>query len=173
LRHPHAPGSDMKRILERSLVDEDTGCWNWTGPTKGFGYGFLTSGSRSDGTRKTESTHRYSFRMAKGDIPEGACVLHRCDNPKCVNPDHLYIGDRKRNVRDMIERGRRASSKGEMNNNSVLTEHDISMIRSERAINHTPYRKLAKKYGVKSHKTIMQICSGELWGHVDSPEPPK
>jgi hypothetical protein len=162
----------VKRILERSVVDKDTGCWNWAGPTKGFGYGFLTTGSRADGTRKTEYAHRYSFRMAKGEIPKGAWVLHVCDNPKCVNPDHLYLGDRKRNVSDMIERGRRASSKGELNNNSLLTEADILMIRSERRTNHTSYRKLAKKYGIKSHKTIMQICKGELWGHVDLVEPP-
>jgi len=163
----------MQRIIDRSVLDEKTGCWNWSGPIKGFGYGFLTTGSRSDGSRKTETAHRYSFRLSNGDIPDGLWVLHHCDNPKCVNPCHLYLGDRKQNVADMINRGRRASDKGELNNNSVLSESDIIMIREERENNRTPYRKLAKKYGIKSHKTIMQICSGELWGHVKNQEPPK
>ncbi len=159
-------------IENRYDLDIDTGCWNWNGATKRYGYGYLTVGSRTDGSRRTKTAHRASYEHHIGPIPDGLWVLHKCDNPRCINPDHLYIGDRARNVLDMVERGRRASDTGESNNNSKIREEDVIAIRKERAEKGSSYRSLAKKYGLASHKSVMQICAGTLWPHV-KPEPPK
>lgn len=148
-------------------------CWEWQLSVKGFGYGYMTIGSRTDGTRKTETAHRASYAAFNGDIPKGMWVLHRCDNPKCCNPEHLYLGDRRQNVKDMMDRGRLNHAVGEGAPNSKLTVDEVRSIRDERINKNTSYRNLAKKYNVKSHKTIMQICKGELWSHISLPEPPE
>ena len=164
---------DIKQRLLSNSLKVESGCIEWQGAKKGFGYGHMMTGSRKDGSRKTRSAHRVSYEEFKGEIPSGIWVLHKCDNPCCINPDHLYLGDRAQNVNDMIGRGRLNHNLGESCPNSVLSESDVLEIRDERMRNKTPYRKLASKYGLKSHKTISQICSGELWGHLPLPEPPK
>lgn len=76
-------------------------CWLWTGNTRHFGYGVI----RVDGG-KQEATHRVSWRLHFGEIPDGMCVLHRCDVPACVRPDHLFLGDRAANNADMAAKRR-------------------------------------------------------------------
>ena len=73
-----------------------SGCWFWVGGSAGGGYGLF----------KGESAHRKSYRIYRGSIPKGMCVLHTCDVPCCVNPDHLYIGTHAHNMRDRSVRGR-------------------------------------------------------------------
>jgi len=159
---------DLKERIKDGVTVEGE-CWTWRGATKGFGYGYLTTGSRKDGSRKTQTAHRVSYSVYVGPIPDGMWVLHHCDNPKCCNPKHLYIGDRKQNVSDMMTRGRLSSQKGESNNNAKINMDTANMIRIERKENRTSYREIAYMFGLKSHKTVMQICNGELW----VPEPPK
>jgi hypothetical protein len=84
------------------FVDMTGECWLWTGAKSGpNGYGKIGI----DGTR-TRSAHRVSFELSFGPIPKGLWVLHSCDNPSCVNPTHLYLGDRAQNMRDAHERCR-------------------------------------------------------------------
>ena len=86
-----------ERLLER--VEFTDTCWNWTGSTRN-GYGQI-------GRNFTKLyTHRLVWQLAYGDIPEGKCVLHHCDNKCCVRPSHLFIGTRKDNTHDMIKKGR-------------------------------------------------------------------
>jgi hypothetical protein len=77
-------------------------CWEWNGCTKPFGYGFISR--RPSGN--SELAHRVSWELANGPIPDGLYVLHRCDNPPCVNPNHLFLGDYGDNARDRAAKKR-------------------------------------------------------------------
>lgn len=82
-------------------VNKTDTCWLWTGCTNGIGYGLI----RID--TKLYSTHRFSYELHFGKIPVGIHVLHSCDNPLCVNPEHLFLGNQKDNMRDMMNKGRK------------------------------------------------------------------
>lgn len=96
----------------------DTPCWEWTGGTK-MGAGAF----RIDG--KTYYAYRISWILKNKKIPRGLCVLHKCDNRLCVNPDHLFLGTQKDNLLDMIRKGRR----GIINNPRKLTPEEVEKIR--------------------------------------------
>lgn len=163
----------LKERIKESSIENEFGCWIWQKCKKSFGYGYMTIGSRKDGSRKTELSHRVSFMAFNGELKEGLWVLHKCDVADCVNPEHLYAGTREENVRDMMKRGRLNHFYGEACPNSVLKDKDVMDIRKERMEKSTSYRKLACKFGLKSHTTVIQICNGELWGHLPLPPPPE
>jgi hypothetical protein len=85
-------------------VKKTDGCWQWTGAATPDGYGFLARAI--NGERHPLRAHRFSWELHRGPVPEGLWVLHRCDNPRCVNPDHLFLGDRTANMRDCAAKGR-------------------------------------------------------------------
>lgn len=99
--------SDARPVEERfwEKVIKTNTCWIWTGG-KVAGYGRMWIGSRTDGSRRSIYTHQLSFQLHKGIIPSGMFVLHTCDNPPCVNPEHLYLGDALQNGADMRNRER-------------------------------------------------------------------
>jgi hypothetical protein len=104
--------------------------------------------------------HRYLFEQKYGKIPEGFVVRHKCDNPNCVNVEHLELGTHEDNVRDRVERDR--SAKGERNGRAKLTEDDVRFIRSD---NEHSVCQLAKMFNV-DHKTIRNIKNYKTWKHV-------
>lgn len=158
-------------IKTRVKVNPVTGCWEWLG-TKRNGYGRTTTGSRKDGTRKSISAHRLSYQLFKGDIPLSHEICHKCDNPCCINPDHLFAGTRQDNVDDRERKGRNVVPRGENNGRAKLTAHDVRAARIERSVNGTSYRKLADKYGV-AKRTIMDAIKAVHWRCIQLPEPPK
>ncbi len=91
------------------VVREELGpCWDWTASLGNHGYGVLGLGGRTDGK---DLAHRISWELSKGDIPEGVCVLHKCDRRSCVNPDHLFLGSKADNTADMVAKGRMTYAK--------------------------------------------------------------
>jgi hypothetical protein len=88
------------RILSDSIPEPTTGCWLWLRSRDKDGYGSL----RADG--RTRRAHREAYMAYMGPIPDGAHVLHKCDTPACVNPDHLFLGTQRDNLRDCVVKGR-------------------------------------------------------------------
>jgi flavodoxin len=162
------------RIKNLTAFNAVTGCWEWIGAVKGSDplkrYGNLVVGSRIDGSRRSVAAHRYSYEVFKGEIPHGMFVCHKCDNPSCVNPDHLFLGTRQDNINDRESKGRNKPPKilsGENGTNSKLTWNDVEEIRHwiQQGWNQT---ELAKKYKV-SPRTISDIVRFRTW----VPAPPK
>lgn len=133
-------------------------CWLWSASTKG-GYGCFGV----DG--KTLSSHRISWEIVNGKIPDGMDCLHKCDVPSCVNPSHLFIGTHKDNMDDMSIKGRKFILKGILNGQSKLTDKKVKEIRKFRSEYGTSYRVLGKDFGV-SYTTIKRVIKNECWSHV-------
>lgn len=160
--------SHQERIKRMVEIDEISGCWNWKGSTRN-GYGRLFVGSRSDGTRKSVSAHRLSHEAFIGEIPDGLEICHKCDNRRCVNPDHLFPGTRQENVDDRESKNRNKPPKGEAVGTSKLSSADVTSMRRLRTKG-ISFSKLAERFGV-CKKTARQACNGETWKHVDPPPP--
>ncbi len=137
-----------------SKVDKTESCWLWTGWTAKAGYGFI----KDDG--RDRPAHVVSFEMAKGTVPRGLKVLHRCDTPSCVNPEHLFLGTSTDNSRDMTSKGRQAF--GEKQGNAKLTREDVKSIRRRYLAGGIRQNILASEYGV-SRTTIYDVTKGKSW----------
>ncbi len=94
------------RFNEKWTPEPFSGCWLWTAGVMVGGYGQIFIRSLDDGRKKFDGAHRVSWRLFKGEIPEGMFVCHRCDTQSCVNPDHLFLGTAADNTRDSIQKGR-------------------------------------------------------------------
>ena len=101
----HMPSKQVKNIRERffSKVRKTETCWIWIGHRLKKGYGLISRGRRGE---TPFQAHRLSYELHIGEIPDGKCVLHTCDNPSCVNPEHLFLGTEKDNTSDMMEKER-------------------------------------------------------------------
>lgn len=151
-------------------ADKSEDCWYWTASRSRKGYGSF----RFYG--KTSQAHRVAWILTKGNIPDGLCVLHRCDTPSCVNPRHLFLGTFSDNTADMISKNRHGCghgsilhtarvSRGEKHFRAKLTEADVRDICKKYASGNTTQRKLAAFYGI-DHAGIHRIIHGEKWKHV-------
>jgi hypothetical protein len=155
----------MERFWNK--VDKTSGCWIWTGAKSKKGYG------RFKFRGKLVSPHRFSWELRNGPIPKGegfhgTCVCHKCDNPRCVNPDHLFLGTHKDNMRDAIAKGRivLGGARGERIGVSKLTDEKVKEIRNLYKSGEYALRKLAEMYSV-GYSTIRDIVVGKSWKHVD------
>ena len=163
-----------KRFL--SKVDKTNECWQWLGGKDRKGYEKFSIGhSRNpDGTRRNSmvSSHRFAYEMQFGPIGShdsfhGWCVLHRCDNPSCVNQNHLFLGTNADNVHDMDAKGRRVVNvkRGAEHGNAILTECQVHEIFKRHRIDKVSQRQLSKEYGV-CYATVNHIFTGRLWRHL-------
>ncbi len=145
------PSVRFRRKVDVRGPDE---CWLWTGSRTPFGHGYFWP-KRGLGV----GAHRYAWMEAYGPIPDGLFVCHRCDNPGCVNPRHLFVGTQKDNMADCSRKGR-VSRRGA----PKLAEDDVRSVR-ERFAAGAPARALARELGVTT-RTVHQITSRETWRSV-------
>lgn len=147
------------RFWSKISVEPD-GCWQWLGVRSGNGYGQLYSGDRGIGMIPA---HRASWEIHFGRIPGGLVVCHRCDDPMCVNPAHLFLGTVSDNAFDAKTKGRSHRPRGEKNGQAKLTAEKVRVIKQR--LGTISQEKLAREYGV-SQSAISFICLGKRWSHV-------
>ena len=144
----------IKERFER-FFNKTENCWEWSGSLRGKGYGGFSLNN------KTKIASRVSYELYKEPIPKGLLVCHTCNNPKCVNPDHLYLGTYSDNTQQAVQENRQYIAKGEANGSSKLTEDQILLIRKD----HRAQRAIAKDYGC-SQLHISRIKRKLVWKHL-------
>lgn len=153
--------------ITSSLVDRfhakyqksESGCWEWTASLAGKGYGQI----KIPGERRQAYAHRLSYQVFKGPIPEKTEVCHTCDNPKCVNPAHLFLGSRKENALDASRKGRIHISP--VGHAGVLTVSQVRRIKEVLRLKLMSQTELARAFGV-SQTSISKIARGLKWSRV-------
>ena len=140
-----------------SYVDRSGECWTWLGHKNPKGYGSFSFRSRS------VRAHRFVWELTRGPIPEGLWVLHHCDNPACVNPSHLWLGDNTDNTRD--RQNKRRQTVGESHGRARLTEQQVREIRHASACGTTSTTELAAQLGI-TPQHVLRIVSHRRWQHV-------
>lgn len=139
------------------------GCWEWNAARNARGYGVFSLPNKG-GPWRNKLSHRFSFELCHGTIPEGLYICHHCDNPSCVNPSHLFAGTQKDNARDRDQKGRGVfvpPQKGEAHPNAKLTQEQVVAIRADTRT----LTEIAKDYDVTNH-AIHRIRTRKTWRHV-------
>lgn len=152
----------IDRIRDGSTHNEDSKCVEWNRHCNADGYGMLWLNGKS------ERTHRASWIAHKGEIPKGMHVLHKCDNRKCVNQDHLFLGTHADNMADKVKKSRQArpaGKRGEAHYKTTLTNDDVVDMRIMLCNESTSYRAMALLYDV-SPMTVCNIKNRNTWTHI-------
>lgn len=151
----------LRKIEERikEYIDKSGKCWVWTKDKYNYGYGKI-----SIGEGKQMRAHRFMYIKEFGDIPESMNVLHKCDNPSCVNPNHLYLGTQKDNVVDMMSKNRGGYKKfcGESHHNSKLTRKEVNEIKTLWNSGKLFQKDIANKFGI-SQQVVSKIVNNKAW----------
>jgi hypothetical protein len=147
---------DITRFNSKYVRGADDECWEWSA-AKNKGYGVINI------KKNIYQSHRLALYLATGEW--GVCACHKCDNPSCVNPSHLWWGTKGDNNRDCIEKGRGNKPKGVEASKSKLTEQQVLDIRRIYAEGKTSHRKLAVEYGI-DHRSIGRLIKNKNWKHI-------
>jgi hypothetical protein len=151
---PPIPKTSEERFWAKVQRGEPDDCWIWTAATK-RGYGHFKYGHfKVDG--KMVKAHRFSYALAHGPILDGLHVLHRCDNPPCVNPAHLFPGTNADNIRDKEAKGRGNQPRGTANGKCHLTNEEVAEIRTAPGTQ----REIGERFGI-SWPTVSRIKRGK------------
>lgn len=157
----YLPGHGRRRLVldrfwEKLKVSSPDECWEWQGTLDKFGYGIISINAGR------HYAHRFSYELHFGPIPAGMFICHKCDNPLCSNPAHLFVGDRYDNANDMKAKGR--CHLGEKHGNAKLTAEDVVEIRKLAATGMTQTA-LAQQFGV-TRSGIASIVQRTCWQHI-------
>lgn len=144
-----------------SKVDKSGDCWLWRASINRRGYGQFKIHDHGGGKQKVMESHRVAWLLENGDIPDGIQVCHKCDNPPCVRPSHLFLGTAKDNSRDMARKGRSSMSAAK------LTPEDAVAIRNEYASGLSSYKIADNRH--MSQRTVMHVLNGYTWQHAGGP----
>lgn len=168
-------GRFIKRTLEEKFwekvnIKSIDDCWEWQGRLYSNGYGGLTEYDENNKRVKGHLAHRLSYQFHNGEISKDNVICHKCDNRKCVNPNHLFEGTQKENIDDMFRKGRQPNSeelscKGSTNGSAKLTEKEVIAIRNKYKPRIYTCKMLASEYGV-SDILIQKIVARKLWKHI-------
>jgi predicted XRE-type DNA-binding protein len=157
----HVRYKSIKEKIETGIKISDSGCWEWVGTRRGTSAGVYYGGTNIG--RKSVLAHRASYELYKGKIPDGLLVCHKCDNPRCVNPDHLFLGTHADNSKDMSEKHRGVN--GEKSINAKLTSNKVMEIRFAAKRGNMMIKEIAYVFGV-SYKTVSKIANNKSWRHL-------
>lgn len=138
----------IKERLMEKMTPAPNGCWEWTGGMRADGYGLVWFEG------KAQRAHRIAYQVLKGPLDTKDVLCHKCDNRKCINPDHIFIGSRADNVRDAASKNRMPHGKSHWN--ATLSDAQIAMIRS---IEGVTYTEIARQFGV-AQSTVSRLRSG-------------
>lgn len=153
--------SMAERFEQFTIPEPNSGCFLWLGSVSQGGYGLLQHGGRKG---KHFQAHRAAWEMKNGEIPDGLWVLHKCDTPSCVNPDHLFLGTYLDNVRDMVRKGRNSAGIGIANGGAKLTEEQVLSV-MPRIRDGETLASIARYFGV-GLTAIYNISAGKRWRHL-------
>lgn len=145
----------LARFVSKVAAPDVRGCRNWTGTRNKWGYGYFWLNG------KMRRAHKVAWETVNGPVPDGALIMHRCDNPACVNPDHLSLGSQQDNNDDMQRKGRNRQPQGERHGSARLTADDVQIIRRSQEQSSV----LARQFGV-SYYTVRKIRLGLKWRHI-------
>lgn len=152
-------GNPRQQFVDNISRNPVSGCWNWIGLTfHQSGYGQINNKALAPAPT---TAHRAAWMLYRGPIPEGMMVLHKCDNRKCANPDHLYLGTNQQNMLDRSQRGYVHQMR-----------LDEAKVREMRALRQGgwSWRKLATRYDVHVN-AVREATMGKSWAYVDAPIP--
>jgi hypothetical protein len=150
----------VEELLARTIRTE-SGCYEWQGARSGSGYGYVTINV------KQYRVSRYILSITKGKPEAGMVAMHLCDNPPCVNPDHLRWGTNRENVLDAIAKGRKTGPRGAKSGHAKFGAETIPVIFALRAAGKT-HIEIAQAIGV-SYRSIGRILRGERWVDESAP----
>ena len=147
----------LKERFDEKWVEDENGCWLWTGHIDSKGYG------RFAGMDGEFRAHRISYGLHNGEIPDSGWILHKCDVRNCVNPEHLFLGDNDANMQDKCEKERQ--TRGVCVHTAVLTEESVIKIRKLYVVGDTTIKNLAQQFGV-SQTAVQNVVSYTSWKHL-------
>lgn len=155
MKHPKVKTMEYVSFHFMEFVTKNGECWDWNaGYEKRWGYGRIKIQGKS------EKAHRLSWRIFKGPIPKGMGVLHKCDRPICVNPDHLFLGTNMDNQHDCIVKKRKVVKRGQEHYLTTLTQSEVDEIKT--LLSTTTNTELGRRYAVR-HSVISDIRRGRTW----------
>ena len=172
---PYPKPETIKAFIHK--LEKQGDCWIWTASTRNKGYGAIAWKDPDTGKMIQERAHRLSYRLFVGENPSNLYVLHKCDNPACCNPDHLFLGTKADNNKDMVEKGRHVPGgthcghhypngnwkHGLDHHNVKANEEIVREIRKDKET--MSYSQLKEKYGL-SVTCLFKIVTRKTWHHV-------